>query len=111
MKTLVLTICVVLTAVSASAQQPAQQQALTHKARVELWTGVALAVAGAWIAPATSAGDSRNAGAVWGGIGLLGVGGTLIFLGLRDRRQSPHPSTNVGVMIGRKVGVQLRHDW
>jgi hypothetical protein len=41
MKTLVLTICVVLAAVSAFAQQPAQQQALTHKARVELWTGVA----------------------------------------------------------------------
>jgi hypothetical protein len=112
MKTLVATIYVVLAAVTASAQSAQQQQqAQAHKARVELWTGIAFASAGAWIAPATAAGDSRNEGAVWGGVGLIGIGGTLIYKGIRDRSQALHPSTKIGVMIGPRVGVQVRRRW
>jgi hypothetical protein len=94
------------------APQPSlQQQALAHKGRVELWTGVAFVAVGAWIAPATAAGDSRNVGAVWGGVGLIGIGATLISLGVRDRQQASHPTTQVGVLVGRKIGVQIRRHW
>ena len=79
----------VLPAVSVWAQSAQQQQAQAHEARVELWTGIVFASVGACIAPVTSAGDSRNARAVWGGIGLIGVGGTLIYLGIRDWPQAP----------------------
>lgn len=118
MRILLLTVDIVLAAVGAAAQptqQPApspQQQAVAHKAHVELWTGIGFVVAGAWIAPATSAGDSHNPPrSVWGGCGLIGVGGTLIGLGLRDRLRAEHPSMNVGVEIGPRVAVQVQRRW
>jgi hypothetical protein len=83
----------VLPPVSVLAQSAQQQhhhhEAQAHEARVDLWTGIVFASVGACIAPVTSAGDSRNARAVWGGIGLIGVGGTLIYLGIRDWPQAP----------------------
>jgi hypothetical protein len=119
MRILLLTVYIVLAAVGAAAQptqQPApspQQQALAHKAHVELWTGIGFVLAGTWIAPLTSVGDSHSPprSVVWGGFGLIGVGGTLVCLGMRDRQQAQHPSTNVGVVIGPRVAVQVRRRW
>jgi hypothetical protein len=102
----------VVPAVTAAAQTTQQQQAQAHKARVELWTGIVFASVGAWIAPVTSAGDSRPAPvAVFGGVGLIGVGGTLIYRGIRDWPQAQRPSRNLGVMIGPKIGVLVRRRW
>ena len=41
----------------------------------------------------------------------LAVGGTPIYLGIRDWPQAPRPRMNIGVMIGRKIGVQVRRRW
>jgi hypothetical protein len=46
-----------------------------------------------------------------GRVGLIAVGGTPIYLGIRDWPQAPRPRMNIGVMIGRKIGVQVRRRW
>lgn len=57
----------------------------------------------------TFSASATNKGGMVAGIGLLGAGGLLVALGVKDRKASP--SVGIGVNVGRTNGVFLRRQW
>ena len=113
MRTLALVLLLALAYPSPSAGQTQndQQQQAIKKGRLKVWTGVAMIAAGAAIIPITAvdSGDSGNAAAL--SVGLIGIGGTLIYLGSRQQQKAVRPSTTFGVVVGRKSAVVIRRSW
>jgi len=72
--------------------------------------GLVMMGAGALVAPLTAVTEaSHNDSAVMAtGIGLIGAGSILVWLGATERR---HPQTTIGLSFGRKAALQIRRIW
>jgi hypothetical protein len=111
MKKLVIALCVVLFARASSADPTDQQRAQMRRGSVKLWTGAVLLGAGAVTIPITGAGEPHSGDASLIGVGMLGVGGALVWLGVQDQRNALRPSTTLGVSLGPRNAIQIRRRW
>lgn len=55
--------------------------------------------------------SATNKGGVIGGLGLIGGGGFLVYLGAKDRKAAQKSSPSLGVSVGRTSSVFLRQQW
>jgi len=113
MKTVTVALLILLTNTAAFAEQiPADQAPPLHKSSRKIWIGAGLAGAGAFILPitATRTPNQSPATAVVG-VGFIGVGSGLIWLGTQERRRAMLPQTTVDVFLGPRNGIQIRRAW
>jgi hypothetical protein len=111
-------IALLISAPVAAQQAPptAQQRAaLLHSGNIKFWTGIGFLGAGALLTPltATKPGRSvdRSAVARDVGVAMIFTGGTLAWLGARDRHKAVSPETTFRVTIGTTSGLQIRRAW
>jgi hypothetical protein len=55
--------------------------------------------------------SATNKGGMIAGLGLIGGGGFLVYLGAKDRKAARNPSPSLGFSVGRTNGVFLRQQW
>jgi len=104
---------VVLTVVAASAQQakPDEPAQLRRGARI-IWTGVALAAAGAITMPITDGFSNTNEWRVVAGSSLMMAGGLVIAFGMRAQQQAVAPQSTVRLTVTRgSAAVRLHRTW
>jgi len=115
MKTfLIALLTLILTTAASGQQEPLPAQAQLHRSSRKIWIGVGLISAGALILPITNINNevSPPTPARTGvGLGLVAVGGGLVWFGSVERHKAVRPQTNIGVMVGRYKGLQLRTTW
>jgi hypothetical protein len=106
-----------LTATNGAAQtQPTpDQSAAIHRARIKIWTGIALMAVGAIALPITAVQSRRdrhdNQGPVLASLGAMAAGGGLVYWGFQQQRRAMSPSTSAGFLVGRTYGVVIRRLW
>lgn len=115
MRSIVLTILLAFFSCDvAVAQSPtaASQATALRKARIKIWTGIAMISAGAVMGPlAANSSNNPDSGIVLGSLGLMGVGSGLVYVGFTQQRKAVQPSTTFGVTLGRRSGVVVRRSW
>ena len=113
MRALVMTLLLIVCfSAPAAAQQRDERAALKRKGSIKMWVGAALVGAGALAVPVTAVGPRRNGyDPKLLGVGLIGAGSALVWLGAQDRQKGMQPNTTVGVTIGRVQAVQFRRTW
>ena len=101
-----------LCASPAFAQQPddSAKAKAVRSAERKIWIGIALAAAGASAIPLTRT-DAAKEGVAITSAGLMFTGGTLVWLGARQRRQATSSQTTFGVAAGRKTAMYARRTW
>lgn len=105
-----LTILVLLSA-EASAQTAAEKDRMLLRARKKVAIGVALMVGGISLPALTATmGRSANSEALIAGAGALTTGSMLAWSGARDRRKAL-AQTSVGVQVGSRNALVIRHVW
>ena len=81
-------------------------------ARRTISIGLAMMGAGALMAPLTAVNESSAKGPLMtAGVGLIVIGGGVVWWGATRHRNATHPQTTIGINLGRSKALQLRHTW
>jgi hypothetical protein len=107
---IVLTMLMLFASALAFAQQTPSQMEQIHNGRVKVWLGLGLIGTGAWVIPLTATNSNSNGPATLG-MGLIALGGGLVWLGVDQQRKAVQPETTFRLMVGRTKGVQIRRSW
>ena len=107
----VVALVLLLSVASPCAAQERDDRLRSSKRKITV--GLVMIGAGALIAPLTAINDGayNDSAIMTTGMGLIVVGGGVVWWGAGERRRALQPQTTIGVSVGRRAALQVVRVW